>query len=117
MDNGQFTQNQSRIEIRSVKSQITAPAQEKIHEELDCVLGEKSDVTEEDLKEMVYLEQVRVLPRWNYYITQVISEGLRYMVLPNTSRFCTEAYKIPDSEFTIPKGMKIIIPTVSLIVL
>ena len=33
-------------------------AQEKIHEELDCVLGEKRDVTEEDLKEMVYLEQV-----------------------------------------------------------
>jgi len=72
--------------------------QEKIHEELDCVLGEKSDVTEEDLKEMVYLEQV-------------LSEGLRYMVLPNTSRYCTRTYKIPDSDFTIPKGMKVLIPT------
>ena len=34
--------------------------QEKVHEELDCVLGEKSDVTETDLKEMVFLEQVRL---------------------------------------------------------
>ena len=33
-------------------------AQEKVHVELDCVLGEKRDVTEDDLKEMVYLEQV-----------------------------------------------------------
>ena len=29
---------------------------------MDCVLGEKSDVTEEDLKDMVYLEQVRDAP-------------------------------------------------------
>ena len=34
-------------------------AQEKVHEESDCVLGDKSDVTQDDLKEMVYLEQVR----------------------------------------------------------
>jgi len=72
--------------------------QEKVHEELDCVLGDKSEVTEEDLKELVYLEQV-------------ISEGLRYMCLSHTSRYCTESYKIPDSDFTIPKGMKVIIPT------
>jgi len=71
--------------------------QEKIHEELDCVLGEKRDVTEEDLKEMVYLEQV-------------ISEGLRYMAIPNTARYCTRTYKIPDSDFTIQKGMKVLIP-------
>ena len=43
----------------------------------------------------------------------MISEGLRYMSLPSTSRFCTETYKIPDSDFTVPKGMKVIIPTVS----
>ena len=42
----------------------------------------------------------------------MISEGLRYMVLPNTARYCTETYKIPDSDFTVPKGMKVIIPTV-----
>ena len=45
---------------------------------------------------------------------QVISEGLRYMCLSHTSRYCTESYKIPDSDFTIPKGMKVIIPTVSI---
>ena len=78
------------------------------------MLGEKSDVTAEDLKEMVYLEQVRA-PTSRFCSSstfQVISEGLRYMVLPNTSRFCTKAYKIPDSDFTIPKGMKVMIPTV-----
>ena len=36
----------------------TCLIQEKVHEELDCVLGDKSEVTEEDLKELVYLEQV-----------------------------------------------------------
>merc|ERR1712181_194667 len=48
------------------------------------------------------------------YLEQVISEGLRYMVLPNTARYCTETYKIPDSDFTVPKGMKVIIPTAGL---
>ena len=78
------------------------------------MLGEKSDVTEEDLKEMVYLEQV-CDPRYlnlRRLTFQVLSEGLRYMVLPNTSRYCTRTYKIPDSDFTIPKGMKVLIPTV-----
>ena len=78
------------------------------------MLGKKSDVTAEDLKEMVYLEQVRA-PKSRFCSSstfQVISEGLRYMVLPNTSRYCTEAYNIPDSNFTIPKGMKVLIPTV-----
>ena len=81
------------------------------------MLGTKSDVTEEDLREMVYLEQV-CAQNLDFVISstyQVISEGLRYMVLPNTSRYCTKAYKIPDSDFTIPKGMKVMIPTVRLV--
>ena len=81
------------------------------------MLGNKSDVTEEDLREMVYLEQVYA-QNLDFVISstyQVISEGLRYMVLPNTSRYCTKAYKIPDSDFTIPKGMKVMIPTVRLV--
>ena len=32
--------------------------QERVHEELDCVLGEGNKVTADDVKEMVYLEQV-----------------------------------------------------------
>ena len=43
---------------------------------------------------------------------QVISEGLRYMAIPNTARYCTRTYKIPDSDFTIQKGMKVLIPIV-----
>ena len=78
------------------------------------MLGDKSDVTEDDLKEMVYLEQVSLdIYTCNRPTFQVISEGLRCMSLPSTSRFCTETYKIPDSDFTVPKGMKVIIPSVS----
>ena len=32
--------------------------QERVHEELDCVLGEGGKVTADNVKEMVYLEQV-----------------------------------------------------------
>merc|ERR1719507_428710 len=85
------------VTTKMIMITVHPEVQEKIHEELDCVLGEKRDVTEEDLKEMVYLEQV-------------ISEGLRYMAIPNTARYCTRTYKIPDSDFTIQKGMKVLIP-------
>ena len=37
---------------------ILMDMQEKVHEELDCVLGEGNKVTADDVKEMVYLEQV-----------------------------------------------------------
>ena len=168
--------------------------QERVHEELDCVLGEGSKVTADNVKEMVYLEQVHcpvppyfdytkwnkdkqkvgaftfislkktkrntdmttdkhkevnkvvslerivnwpfsfklslkifvILPVLAHFIyqiitkgndlqSQVISEGLRFICLPNTSRYCTQAFKIPDSDFIIPKGIKVIIPSVSLL--
>ena len=37
---------------------ILMDLQERVHEELDCVLGEGSRVTADNVKEMVYLEQV-----------------------------------------------------------
>ena len=42
--------------------------QERVHEELDCVLGEGGKVTADNVKEMVYLEQVHcpVPPYFDY---------------------------------------------------
>ena len=43
---------------------------------------------------------------------QVISEGFRRGILPQTARECTKAWKIPGDNFVIPKGMNVIIPSV-----
>jgi len=75
--------------------------QDKLQEELDTVLEGKKHVTEEDLREMPYLDQV-------------INEGLRRVPFSNTARFCTKDYRIPGTSFTIPKGMKVMIPTAGL---
>ena len=43
--------------------------QERVHEELDCVLGEGGKVTADNVKEMVYLEQVHgLVPSYFDYI-------------------------------------------------
>ena len=33
--------------------------------------------------------------------------------VPNTFRMCTKDYVVPGTDFTIPKGTKVIIPIVS----
>ena len=43
---------------------------------------------------------------------QVISEGFRRGIVPQTARECTKAWKIPGDNFVIPKGMNVIIPSV-----
>ena len=43
---------------------------------------------------------------------QVISEGFRKGIVPQTARECTKAWKIPGDNFVIPKGMNVIIPSV-----
>ena len=47
---------------------ILMDLQERVHEELDCVLGEGGKVTADNVKEMVYLEQVHcpVPPYFDY---------------------------------------------------
>ena len=42
-----------------------------------------------------------------------MNEFLRMMPVPNTFRHCTKDYAVPGTDFTIPKGTKIIIPIVS----
>jgi len=75
---------------------------ERIHDEVDSLFQDKDksyELTEED---------TRKLP----YIDQVLNEGLRMTSIAFTARTCTRSFQIPDSNFTIEKGMKVIIPIV-----
>merc|ERR1719341_2310238 len=71
--------------------------QQQLWEEVDSVVGDREDVNEEDLGNLPYLDQV-------------MNEFLRMMPVPNTFRHCTKDYVVPGTDFTIPKGTKIIIP-------
>jgi len=71
--------------------------QQQLWEEVDSVVGDREDVNEEDLGNLTYLDQV-------------MNEFLRMMPVPNTFRHCTKDYVVPGTDFTIPKGTKIIIP-------
>lgn len=73
----------------------------------------EAEVTEEVLREMPYLDQV-LLDRTKSASPQVLSESLRIFSLPNTSRYCTKAYTIPGTKFTVPEGMKVMIPSCGL---
>ena len=42
-----------------------------------------------------------------------MNEFLRMMPVPNTFRMCTKDYAVPGTDFTIPKGTKVVIPIVS----
>ena len=42
-----------------------------------------------------------------------MNEVLRMIPVPNTFRLCTKDYAVPGTDFTIPKGTKVIIPIVS----
>jgi len=75
--------------------------QEKLQDEMDSVLEGKAHVTEDDVRDMPYLDQV-------------LTEALRLIPLPNTARYCTKEYKLPGTDFTVPKGMKVMIPTAGL---
>jgi len=80
---------------------IYPDVQEKLAEELETALEGKDDIMEEDMRNLPYMDQV-------------INEGMRLMPFPFTKRICTKAYKIPGSDFTIPKDMFVLIPTVGL---
>lgn len=75
-------------------------AQRKVHEEIDRVMKSAGDegITYDKLSELKYLECC-------------IDEALRkYPIVPLLFRVCTEEYKIPDTELTIPKGAAVMIP-------
>ena len=77
--------------------------QEKLQEEIDEVFDSKDDgedINQDDINSMKYLEQV-------------LLEGQRLAPLSNTGRTCTKDWQVPGDTFVIPKGTRVLIPTVS----
>jgi len=75
--------------------------QDRLVEELEITLEGKEEISHGDIGNMSYMDQV-------------INEGMRLCAFPYTVRQCTKDYTIPNSQFTIPKGMKVIIPIAGL---
>ncbi|XP_051155372.1 probable cytochrome P450 6a14 [Leptopilina boulardi] len=76
--------------------------QEKLRKEINSTLGGRNTLTYEDIQGISYLDKV-------------VSETLRkYPILPILNRICLKDYQIPNSNFYIKKGMKIIIPVLGL---
>ena len=84
--------------------------QEKAFEEIQTVLGDRTnvpegstnlselpDITDADLMEMKYIEQI-------------FTESSRLGAFPFVFRTCTKDYKMPESDFVVPKGTPISIP-------
>jgi len=74
--------------------------QEKIQDEIDAVFENKGDDAELEQEDLINLT----------YLDQVIAEGLRIGMIPNTARSCTKPWKVPGDNLVIPVGMHVIIP-------
>ena len=66
--------------------------QEKVHQEIDDVIGSNEEVTYEDLQKMKYLD---------YFINETYRHNDAFAA---HERLCTKDYKIPDTDIVIPKG-------------
>ena len=51
----------------------------------------------------------------NVVFLSLSNEGLRLAPVAFTGRTCTKEWQIPDDDFVVPKGTRVIIPIVSLI--
>ena len=82
----------------AIFSFISNPSiQEKARKEIEDVIGDTENITPDQLKELKYTENC-------------INEALRfYGLISSLQRVCTKDYKIPGSDFTIPKGMPVTI--------
>ena len=69
--------------------------QDRARQEIEDVVGDSKVITSDHLRDLKYLENV-------------INEALRYYgITSNTMRLCTKDYKVPDTDFTIRKGMQV----------
>ncbi|XP_051155353.1 probable cytochrome P450 6a14 isoform X1 [Leptopilina boulardi] len=76
--------------------------QDKLRKEINDTLGSRTMLTYDDVQAMSYLDKV-------------VSETLRkHPIVPILNRVCLKDYPIPNSSFSIKKGMKIIIPILGL---
>jgi len=83
---------------------VNPDVQTKLQQEIDDVFDGKEegeDLSADDITNMTYLDQV-------------LNEAQRMGCFSNTLRICSKDYKIPDSDFVIPKGTKVVIPIIGL---
>ena len=72
--------------------------QDKLRQELLEIVGDKEDVTMEDISKLNYLYKV-------------MQETLRlYAVIPTVTREASEEVVIKEADITIPKGVQVMIP-------
>lgn len=72
--------------------------QDKLREEIFSVLGDRTEVTADDVTEMKYLHKA-------------MQECLRiYAIIPNVIRMANEEVHIKEANITIPKGANLLIP-------
>jgi cytochrome P450 len=72
--------------------------QEKAYAEIQEVMGDRTEVTPDDIKTMVYLRKVML-------------ETLRvYAIIPCLVRYSDEEFELKELNVTIPKGTNIMIP-------
>lgn len=69
--------------------------QEKVRKEIEEVIGDE-EITAEHLKDLKYTENV-------------IHESMRKYFKFGLNRTCTKPYKIPDSDFTVPKDLLLVV--------
>lgn len=73
-------------------------AQDKLRDEIFKVVGDREEVTPDDIAQMPYMKCV-------------MQETLRlFAIIPNLSRHCQEDYEFKEFGITIPKGTLILIP-------
>ena len=74
------------------------PEQQKAYEEIQRVMGDRTEVTADDIKDMVYLRKVML-------------ETMRlYAIIPFLIRYAEEDFELKELKVTIPKGSNIMIP-------
>ena len=64
------------------------------------------EVNDADFNEKMDYNTIMNLP----YLDMVVYESMRHFPIIEIQRICTQDYKIPGSNFTIPKGMTVIAP-------
>lgn len=73
-------------------------AQDKAYDEIMRVMGDRTEVTADDIKDMVYLRKVML-------------ETLRiYAIIPFLIRYTEEDFELKELKITIPKGTNLMIP-------
>ena len=78
--------------------------QKRLQEEIDELMDgkdEDEELTQEDITNMTYLEQV-------------LLESERLSPLPNTGRICTKDWKVPGDDHVIKKTDRVLIPVIGL---